>query len=264
MADKSLSRQAPYLRRYARALTGSQIEGDAFVQVAFEALLEGTMTLDRAKPLRLELFRVFHAVWRRSLNGHSIDAPRRKTVADARLQRLTPEHRTVILLVLMEGFTLSEAADVLSVDESEAQSRFDAAQADIESQLATDVLIVEDEPVIALDIERIVGEMGHRVVGVAATRDAAVEMAASHKPGLILADVRLADGSSGADAARDILERVDVPVIFVTAYPERLLTGQKPEPTFLVTKPFAPETLKAVVGQALFFHQPKSLAPVFA
>ena len=46
---------------------------------------------------------------------------------------------------------------------------------------------------------------------------------------------------------------VSVPVIFVTAFPERLLTGTKPEPTFLVRKPFNPEALKAVISQALFF-----------
>ena len=46
----------------------------------------------------------------------------------------------------------------------------------------------------------------------------------------------------------------DVPVIFITAFPERLLTGERPEPTFLITKPFQPETVKAAIGQALFFH----------
>jgi hypothetical protein len=42
-------------------------------------------------------------------------------------------------------------------------------------------------------------------------------------------------------------------VIFITAYPERLLTGERPEPTFLITKPFQPEIVKAVISQALFF-----------
>ena len=53
---------------------------------------------------------------------------------------------------------------------------------------------------------------------------------------------------------RDILARADLPVIFITAFPERLLTGERPEPTFLITKPFQPETVKAAIGQALFFH----------
>ncbi|MBU2381500.1 MAG: response regulator, partial [Alphaproteobacteria bacterium] len=77
---------------------------------------------------------------------------------------------------------------------------------------------------------------------------------ARHRPGLVLADIQLADGSSGIDAVKDILKRFDVPVIFITAFPERLLTGERPEPTFLITKPFQPETVKAAISQALFFH----------
>ena len=97
-------------------------------------------------------------------------------------------------------------------------------------------------------------ELGHRVTGAATTYDEAVEAVSRHKPGLVLADIQLADGSSGIDAVKDILKRIDVPVIFITAFPERLLTGERPEPTFLITKPFQPETVKAAIGQALFFH----------
>lgn len=256
MSTDRIARHVPYLRRYARALTGGQEEGDALVQAALEALLDGSVGLAADAPLRLALFRAFHATWRLQLNGHSIDAePRRR--AEVRIQRLTPEHRTVVLLTLMEGFSMEEAAFVLGVDEETARERFDAAYADIERQLATDVLIIEDEPIIALDLEKIVSGMGHRVVGVAATRDEALGLAQQSPPGLVLADIRLADESSGIDAARQILEKVDVPVIFITAYPERLLTGAKPEPAFLITKPFSEETVKALVGQALFFHEPR-------
>jgi hypothetical protein len=52
----------------------------------------------------------------------------------------------------------------------------------------------------------------------------------------------------------EILGRLEVPVIFVTGHPEILLTGTKPEPTFLIPKPFNAETVKAVIGQALFFE----------
>ena len=74
-------------------------------------------------------------------------------------------------------------------------------------------------------------------------------------PGLVLADIQLADGSSGLDAVDDILEIDSVPVIFITAYPERLLTGERPEPTFLVTKPFATESVKATIAQALLLAE---------
>lgn len=120
--------------------------------------------------------------------------------------------------------------------------------------MATQVLIIEDQPVIAADIEAIVRELGHQVIGVATTRDEAIGEAGRTRPGLILADIQLADGSSGIDAVGDILEGAAIPVIFITAFPERLLTGERPEPTFLITKPFDATTVKATIGQALFFH----------
>jgi CheY-like chemotaxis protein len=130
------------------------------------------------------------------------------------------------------------------------------AEGELRNQLATDVLIIEDEPIIGLDLTRLVLELGHRVTGVAATRAEAVALARRAEPGLVLADIRLADGSSGMDAAEDILESFEIPVIFITAFPEHLLTGDRPEPAFLITKPFREEAVKALIGQALFFHSP--------
>ena len=127
--------------------------------------------------------------------------------------------------------------------------------------MATDVLIIEDEPIVALDLERLVRELGHHVTGVAATRAEASAITAAQKPGLVLADVQLADGSSGVDAVNDILRRFDIPVIFITAFPASLLTGGADEPAFLVIKPFREEELRAVIGQALFFHTPQMTQP---
>ena len=92
-------------------------------------------------------------------------------------------------------------------------------------------------------------------MAIARTRDEARVAVQSREPGLVLADIQLADGSSGVDAVNDILKTASVPVIFITAFPERFLTGQRPEPAFLVTKPFRAETVKAVISQALFFDQ---------
>jgi CheY-like chemotaxis protein len=168
--------------------------------------------------------------------------------------RIAPRSRQAFLLTALEGFTLSEAAQILETSFDEVERLIAAAQSEIDAELATDVLIIEDEPVIAADIEALVRDLGHRVLDIAATRGEAREAVARHAPGLVLADIQLADGSSGVDAVKDILGRFDVPVIFITAFPERLLTGERPEPTFLITKPFQPETVKAAIGQALFFH----------
>ena len=61
------------------------------------------------------------------------------------------------------------------------------------------------------------------------------------------------DDPAAIKLVRQILSELEVPIVFITAYPERLLTGERPEPTFLVTKPFIPETVRVAVSQALLF-----------
>lgn len=254
-----LARLAPhlsYVRRYARALTGDQAAGDSYVRVALEALAAGERQLEPHMTPRVALYHVFHAIWMSSgarLEGDETVA-RASSDAARRLLRIAPRSRQAFLLTALEGFTPSEAAQILGGDLEEVETLIAAAQTEIDAELATDVLIIEDEPVIAADIEALVRELGHGVVDVASTHNEAVDAVARKRPGLVLADIQLADGSSGIDAVKDILGRYDLPVIFITAFPERLLTGERPEPTFLITKPFQPETVKAAIGQALFFH----------
>jgi CheY-like chemotaxis protein len=174
--------------------------------------------------------------------------------------RIPPRHRQAFLLTALEGFTVDECGQILGESTEDVRALISRAQADIEADLATEVLIIEDEPVIAADIEQLVVDLGHKVTTVATTRTEAVAAVNKRRPGLVLADIQLADGSSGIDAVNDILKGHDVPVIFITAFPERLLTGEKPEPAFLITKPFQPETVKAAIGQALFFHVERPVA----
>ena len=251
-----LAPHLPYVRRYARALTGDQLTGDNYVRVALEALAAGERQLPTDMTPRVALYHVFHAIWSSTgaqledgsgLEGGGDDATRR-------LMRIAPRSRQAFLLTALEGFTPSEAAQILSVDPRTVERLIAEAQSDIDAELATDVQIIEDEAIISADIESLVRELGHRVTGTATTHDEAVDAVSRHRPGLVLADIQLADGSSGIDAVKDILKRFDVPVIFITAFPERLLTGERPEPTFLITKPFQPETVKAAISQALFFH----------
>ncbi len=258
-----LTPHLPYIRRYARALTGDQPTGDQYVRVALEALAAGERSLDPALTPRVALYRVFHAIW--CSTGARLEprggeqAPKLASVGQ-RLMRIAPRSRQAFLLTAVEGFTPSETAQILDASFSEVEALISDAQNEIDAELATDVLIIEDEPVIAADLEALVKELGHAVTDVAATRTEAAEAVARSRPGLVLADIQLADGSSGLDAVRDILARSDMPVIFITAFPERLLTGDRPEPTFLITKPFQPETVKAAIGQALFFHPRKTEA----
>lgn len=251
-----LAPHLPYVRRYARALTGDQNTGDHYVRVALEALAAGERTLEANLTPRVALYHVFHAIW--CSTGAQLESTLDDEYAsddtNRRLMRIAPRSRQAFLLTALEGFTPSEAAQILDADFKEVENLIADAQAEIDAELATDVLIIEDEPVIAADIEALVKELGHTVVDIAATRTEAMDAVSRKTPGLVLADIQLADGSSGIDAVKDILARFNVPVIFITAFPERLLTGERPEPTFLITKPFQPETVKAAIGQALFFH----------
>jgi DNA-directed RNA polymerase specialized sigma24 family protein len=244
----------PYLRRFARALTGNQNSGDAYVVAVLEAFIEDPNAFARDLPARIALYRAFVKVWDSiSINSHAAETSDDTDSADGNLDAITPRPRQAFLLMALEGFSLSEAAQVMDLPVPEVKALIDQAGAEIAEQIAADILIIEDEPLIAMDLESLVTEVGHRVLGVARTHAEAVAAVAAREPSLVLADIQLADGSSGLEAVNEILTTINVPVIFITAYPERLLTGQKPEPTFLITKPFQPETVKAVISQALFF-----------
>jgi len=257
---QQLAPHLPFLRRYGRALTGSQMHGDKYVRATLEAIVAAPEEFPRDVDPRLGLYRMFQAIWNSAnfdeVGDESVgDTEGHEAVARARLARMTPLSRQALLLTAMEGFTPEDAAYLIEVDTSEVDDLVADALSEIENQTRAKVLIIEDEPIIAMDIETIVRDLGHDVTGVAVTRDEAVALAMEIRPGLVLADIQLADDSSGIDAVKDILAEFEVPVIFITAFPERLLTGERPEPTFLITKPFQRSTVKAAISQALFFDQ---------
>jgi CheY-like chemotaxis protein len=242
----ALAPELPYLRRYARALTGAQSLGDAAVRETLEALLLAPEEFQADQPPRLELYRIFHKLW------IGMSAVGRDT---GPVSSLATHVRQSLLLTAVEGFSVSEAATILGSDPQQVTTEIAAALQAISDSLHAQVMIIEDESIIALHIKSIVEDLGHSVTGVARTRTEAVDLALRNRPELVLADISLADGSSGIDAVKDILEAMDVPVIFITAFPERLLTGERPEPTYLITKPFEPETVMATIGQALLTHR---------
>jgi DNA-directed RNA polymerase specialized sigma24 family protein len=247
----------PYLRRFARALTGGQKSGDAYVVSVLETLVADPGFFDIKNSPRVELFKAFCRSW----NSISVNLakteyePGELDSSSRRLEALTPLPRQAFLLMAVEEFTLPEIAEILGKSETEVGKLIDQAGREIAEQVATNVLIIEDEPLIAMDIESLVLSLGHRVDGIARTHGEAMSAVKKQKPGLILADIQLADGSSGLEAVNEMLTTFSAPVVFITAYPERLLTGERPEPAFLITKPFQPETVKAVISQALFFDR---------
>lgn len=256
--SQAISAQVPYLRRFARALTGNQQGGDAYVLAALETIVAEPDSIKQGPDLRANLYRIFLEVWGSMPVNTHVDrsGPTDDSVgAQRNLDAISLRPRIAFLLSALEGFSTAEIASTLGISEVEVPRLLDKAGSEIADQIRTDVLIIEDEPFIALDLQQLVGDLGHNIVGIARTHSEAIDLVSQSRPGLILADIQLADGSSGLEAVNQILESFSVPVIFVTAYPERFLTGAPPEPAFLVTKPFSVESLKAVISQALFFDR---------
>jgi CheY-like chemotaxis protein len=258
MADSAMiAPHLPFLRRFARALAGTQAAGDAHVAATLEAIIEDPEIVDDQLDPKLALYRAFLTTWRGVPTSLHVDQPGfgAEAAAGRTLSAIPIEPRIAFLLNAVESFTTSQIAQTLDCSESEAIELIDRAGRDIAEQIRTKVLIIEDEPLIALDLQTLVEQLGHDVTTIARTHSEAVRAALKTRPGVILADIQLADGSSGLDAVNEILGVQEVPVIFITAFPERFLTGQAPEPAFLITKPFTAESVKAVLSQALFFDR---------
>jgi DNA-directed RNA polymerase specialized sigma24 family protein len=252
--SKVVAQYLPLLRRYARALTGDQASGDSYVAATLEALIADSSTMEGEKGPRVALYRLFTKIWNSiALNGKTEAG--QSLPGERRLANITPMPRQAFLLVALEGFPEAEAAQILDVDVVKLRSLIEESGRELATEIATDVLIIEDETFIAMELESLVESLGHRVLGVARTHSEAVALTKNKRPGLILADIQLADKSSGLDAVNELLQSFEVPVIFITAYPERFLTGERPEPAFLIAKPFQPSTVSAIASQALFFER---------
>ena len=257
MSDsKTVAQYLPFLRRYARALTGDQTSGDAYVAATLEALIADPVDhRARGRPSGRALPAV-HQDLEFDLAQRHARAPAQSALpGERKLASITPLPRQAFLLVALEGFPETDAARILDVDVVTLRSLIEESGRELAAEIATDVLIIEDETFIAMELESLVESLGHRVLGVARTHSEALALTKNKKPGLILADIQLADNSSGLDAVNELLQSFEVPVIFITAYPERFLTGERPEPAFLIAKPFQPSTVSAIASQALFFDR---------
>ncbi|MGH6796306.1 MAG: response regulator [Methylocella sp.] len=258
ISSQTISSHIPFLRRFSRALTGSQPGGDTYVLAALEAIANDPAGYAAAGVGRSALYRIFLKIWGSiPINDHVDQAELSSDALAARrsLEAITLRPRIAFLLSALEGFETSEVAATLECTAQEAAALIDAAGKEIAEQIRTKVLIIEDEPLIAIHLKSLVEDLGHIVVKVARTRRDAVKAARRARPGLVLTDIELADGSSGLEAVNEILRYFSVPVVVITDYPERFLTGAPPEPAFLVTKPFGVDSLKAVISQTLFFDR---------
>ncbi len=251
----------PQLRRYTRSLTGSQASGDAMAIATFEAILADRGLIRAASSIQTGLFAVCHTVWTdQGAQAGLLEDPAFAR-AQEQLNTLTPLSREALLLSAVEEFTVTEIAEILSVSEDETDALLAAALSEIKIAGAGRIMVIEDEAVIAMDLRDILKKMGHDVIGAASTHQEAIDIVNGVKPDLILSDIKLADGSLGTEAVADILRGVgETPVIFITAYPELLLTGERPEPAFVIPKPYQAHKVISAVSQAMFFATTDAIA----
>src|SRR6185436_12823062 len=127
---------------------------------------------------------LFHLIWAGTAGQLDLDlSPELNRLSpEERLRSLSSGERAALLLTAVEGFSLTEAAAILDLSTEEVEESIAQAQHGIEKSLATSVLIIEDEAVIALDLENLVVELGHTIAGTAATRDDAVAKARARQP----------------------------------------------------------------------------------
>lgn len=250
----------PYLRRYARALTGNQVSGDTYAAATLEALLSDRSVFEQGLPEKVALYRAFHMIWNSAGAPVTEEASALAAQAQAHMKGLTPNTREALLLATIEEFAIADIAVIMEISEGEVNELLSIARKEMSDSVKGRILVIEDEAIIALDLQSIVDSMGHSITGVGRTHKGAVELASRERPDLILSDIQLADGSSGIDAVNDILQAAgDIPVIFITAFPERLLTGDRPEPAFVITKPYSEDQVLSAISQAMFFASTETL-----
>lgn len=115
------------------------------------------------------------------------------------------------------------------------------------------VLILEDEPMIALDLVDIVESLGHSVIAVAQTAPAALSAAQKEHPELIISDIELIDGSNGYEIVKTILKTRPVPAIFVSGHLDILPDKGLPLPLTTIGKPYSEASVRQAITQAAAF-----------
>ena len=269
--ERELLLHLPRLRRYAQALCCSHQAGD-------ELLMDTVRRLDFVRLADKELmlvalFRLLNGTWaaaHRTITQRSAstpddchaDSPAHGTAAagfDQRLAALDPAARQTFLLIAQQGFPRPLAAAILRLQQAEFDALYATSEDAVLSRVSTDVLIIEDDAFVSADLGQIMKGMGHSIAGIAATCQQAVHLAAHHRPGLILCDINLADGSSGINAVNEIIGTASVPVVFITSHPDRLSTSTGNNAAYLVSKPYSAEQIRTVSSQVLF-HQGSKLA----
>ena len=261
---RQLQAHLPYLRRYARALTGATDRGDDLVTRCVEVAMMAPTRFGLADESRVPLYALLNLLFDEegtdgSREGGGRPAPSPHPIERA-LSQLPELERRVYLLVALEDLSLPDVAQVLHITPADAVQRLTRARNGVRGALTQRVLVVEDNPILALEIGSLVTDMGHVVCGTAANEREALELAEVERPTLALLDVRLADGDNGIEVARALRQQKALRTIFVTAFDDELLERDARHLGQVVRKPFTADAVKAAISRAVFMPTPVALA----
>jgi DNA-directed RNA polymerase specialized sigma24 family protein/CheY-like chemotaxis protein len=246
----------PYLRRYARALTGTAQRGDELVLRSLETAMLAPERFGLTRNARIPLYALVNLHFDEAGGGQGQPLPSPYPVERA-LAALPEGERRAYLLIALEGLSPAEAAAVLNEPaEGEIAIRFGHARERVRQAMVQKVLVVEDDSLLAADLENCVTSLGHEVCGTAVSEQAAIEIADRHEPTLALLDVCLADGSSGIEVAKRLRRRGVARTIFVTGFADEAENRDALHLGPIVSKPYTVETLDEAIQRAIFMPTP--------
>jgi len=259
---QQLLKHLPFLRRYARALTGSIEAGDDLVAAAVKESLQRPDGYGLGSPVRLPLYSLLHNLF--DHEGPWPAPPPSTHPMETALAMLPETERRLFLLVSLEELTIVDAARILDIGLNEARALMTDAQEALREALIANILIVEDDAIIAFDLAETVRNMGHKVCGTATTMEAALATARSCQPTLALMDLRLAHGDSGITTAQVLRRSSELPIIFVTAFGDELTRQGLEHLGPIIRKPFTREQIERAITQAVFSPSSEARIPALA
>ncbi|WP_084418525.1 response regulator [Henriciella litoralis] len=240
MIEATLERELPDLRRFSRALTGTQEAGDALVSEAVRLLSNRSQELVEHFCSRPRLFGLVSSI---------LDS---RTFLAFNPERADSPGRRAVLMQDVFGFTEEDARSALQLASDNYRMLLQAARLPASGLEPARIVILEDQFLIAADEEILLKSHGHDVVGVCATAEEALEIVKSESPDIVICDIDLGAGNpTGLDFAKSVPPEARCAFVFVTGHPATLCQGHPGEPAYLVSKPYDPAVLATIVYQAL-------------
>jgi CheY-like chemotaxis protein len=240
----------PRLRRYAAAVTGSSRAGDRYVELCLETLIQEPQRLAPHRGTAVQLFELLHDAIDACGLGNEAPAELEFDGSLGRAVGCLPNvDRRLLLLTLLEKFSLNRAAEILAMPKQEARHRFARTCVALRDVCVARILVIEDRKPLADGLADLISQSGHTVVGIATDTRSAAALARRRRPDLVLADLHR--GMGGIGPVRAMLKGEDLPVVFLGGRPGAL-RWRGGAPVFVIDGPWDPRMVEDTIKRALF------------